>query len=135
MEKSLSDIIREQVVQLKHNVRLTRCRPVILSQWSDIEAALNASWPLRTIWKTLHEEGKYPGTYESFRANVREIQRNGSATMSEEPKKTPEGKEEKKNDVKPPLPSPQPQLPPQKQDWSIKGADWKPGTASDESLF
>lgn len=135
MEKTLSDIIREEVIQLKQNVRLTRCRPVILSQWSEIEAALNASWPLRTIWKTLHKEGRYPGTYESFRANVREIQRIVSTDMGEEQKKTPEVKEEKKNDAKQPIPSPQPQLPPQKQDWSIKGADWKPGTASDESLF
>ncbi len=95
MEKSLSDIIREQVIQLKHNVRLTRCRPVILSQWGEIEAALNAAWPLRTIWKTLHEEGKYPGTYESFRTNVREIQRNGPIAKSKEQQKAPEEKAHK----------------------------------------
>lgn len=136
MEKSLSDIIREQVIQLKHNVRLTRCRPVILSQWGEIEAALNAAWPLRTIWKTLHEEGKDPGTYESFRTNVREIQRNGPIAKSKEQQKAPEEKAhktEKKSQAQPSNPEQNPSQSP--KDWSIKGAEWKPGTASDESLF
>lgn len=126
-EKMMDRLMSEEKVAR----RLGRCRPLLLALWDEIEKLLRDDWPLKSIWKALVAEGIYSGCYSAFCANVRKILEEKDA----EQQKTPEGKEEKKNDVKPPLPSPQPQLPPPKQDWSINGADWKPGTASDESLF
>lgn len=37
-----------------------------LANKEEIERALAVGWNAKAIWKTLHEAGAYPGTYDSF---------------------------------------------------------------------
>lgn len=125
MSKPLTDAIRDQLLQSKGKSRVTRCRPIILSLWEEIESALKAGWPLRSIWQTLHDGGNYPSTYESFRINVRDIQRTGlNAEKSKEKQKSATPEKAKTQD------SPQQE----RKDWD-KGDTWRPEQINEKDLI
>lgn len=75
MTASLSEILREETLRkAKCSDRVSRCRPLVLSLWAEINTSLQDGWSLRSVWKALKDTGKYPSSYESFRANVRALQ-------------------------------------------------------------
>lgn len=93
---------------------------------AEIESMLAAGQPYAWIFDKLAGEGRLTISYRQFcrclalyfGVTVRPKKKNG----------------EKKGSVSilPSVPAPEVE---EKKDWSIKGADWKPGTTSDELLF
>uniref|UniRef100_UPI0024321A12 TraK family protein n=1 Tax=Bilophila wadsworthia TaxID=35833 RepID=UPI0024321A12 len=83
MTASLSEILREETLRkAKCSDRVSRCRPLVLSLWAQINTSLQDGWSLRSVWKALKDTGKYPSSYESFRANVRALQGTGGKVES-----------------------------------------------------
>ena len=124
MTASLSEILREETLRkAKCSDRVSRCRPLVLSLWAEINTSLQDGWSLRSVWKALKDTGKYPSSYESFRANVRALQ--GTGGKMESPV-TPEKK---------PEPPPASQTSTALKDFSVKGVDWNPAKKDDPTLF
>ena len=124
MTASLSEILREETLRkAKCSDRVSRCRPLVLSLWAEINTSLQDGWSLRSVWKALKDTGKYPSSYESFRANERALQET-------------DGKMES-----PVTPEKKPETPPASQtstalkDFSVKGIDWNPAKKDDPTLF
>lgn len=46
-------------------------KAMFLAYKEEIEEALIEGWSVKTIWKTLHSEGRYPSTYQNFAKYVR----------------------------------------------------------------
>lgn len=65
MGKSLSERIAERAKKKKPS-RNAQNRAAFLAIRTDIKEALNDDWPLKSIWETLHEEGKVTFSYQSF---------------------------------------------------------------------
>ena len=114
MTANLSEILREETLRkAKCSDRVSRCRPLVLSLWAEINTSLQDGWSLRSVWKALKDTGKYPSSYESFRANVRALQGTGGKVES-------------------PIPS---QTSTALKDFSVKGVDWNPAKKDDPTLF
>jgi hypothetical protein len=39
----------------------------------DVKQAIDDGWPVKTIWETLHEEGKVSFSYQAFRGYVNRL--------------------------------------------------------------
>jgi len=72
MAKSLSLRIAERAAQKKTSV-FAQNRSAFLTLREDIRLAINDGWPVKTIWETLHEEGKISFSYQSFRNYVNSL--------------------------------------------------------------
>lgn len=72
MQKTLSTRIAERT-GLKTPTRNAKNRASFLVLRPDIEQALNDGWPVKTIWETLHEEGKITFSYQAFRGYVNRL--------------------------------------------------------------
>lgn len=76
MEKTLSERIAVRVlrkkVPLAHSDR-NQNRALFLDLRQEIKQALDDGWPMRSIWEILHEEGKVPFGYDSFRRYTRRL--------------------------------------------------------------
>lgn len=72
MQKNLSARIAERT-GLKTPSRNAKNRAAFLAQRQDIKQALEDGWPVKTIWETLHEEGKIPFSYQAFRGYVNRL--------------------------------------------------------------
>ena len=66
MAKSLSERIAARSVQKKPS-RSAQNRAAFLALRVDIKQALDDGWPVKSIWETLHEEGKVGFSYQAFR--------------------------------------------------------------------
>ena len=119
MTASLSEILREETLRkAKCSDRVSRCRPLVLSLWAEINTSLQDGWSLRSVWKALKDTGKYPSSYESFRANVRALQGTGGKVESP----IPSGQKAVTPEKKPETP-PASQTSTALKDFSVKGVD------------
>lgn len=72
MAKSLSQRIADRATKKKPS-RNAQNRAAFLAVREDIQQALNDGWPVKTIWETLHEEGKVSFSYQAFRGYVNRL--------------------------------------------------------------
>ena len=72
MALNLSARITERT-KLKSPARNAQNRAAFLALRPDIEEALKDGWPVKTIWETLHEEGKITYGYQAFRGYVNRL--------------------------------------------------------------
>ena len=107
--QSLSEelLARSTKIPLKQGSR--HLKALFAAHREEIGDALRQGWNMSQIWNVLHSDGRYPGSYSSFNQHCAKLLK----------------KIEKTAETSPPVP----------KDWSIKGAEWKPGSASDKSLF
>ena len=68
----LSERIADRVVKKKPS-RNAQNRAAFLALRQDIQEALADGWPVKTIWETLHEEGKVTFGYQAFRGYVNRL--------------------------------------------------------------
>lgn len=76
MGKSLSERIAGKAIKEKLPVPHSdenQNRAVFLGLRPEIRQAINDGWPIRTIWKTLHEEGTVTFGYDSFLRYTRHL--------------------------------------------------------------
>ena len=66
MTKSLSVRIAERTARKKPS-RNGQNRATFLAMLGDVKQAIDDGWPVKTIWETLHEEGKVSFSYQAFR--------------------------------------------------------------------
>ncbi|MDP2976962.1 MAG: TraK family protein [Anaerolineales bacterium] len=72
MAKSLSERIAARTVKKKPS-RSAQNRAAFLALRVDIKQALDDGWPVKSIWETLHEEGKVDFSYQAFRGYVNRL--------------------------------------------------------------
>ncbi len=72
MAKNLSERIAERMRKKKTHIGAHN-RGTFLALKSEIIDALDNRWPVRTIWETLHEEGKVTFGYQAFRNYVNNL--------------------------------------------------------------
>ncbi|MCK9709859.1 TraK family protein [Pseudomonas syringae] len=106
MAKSLSERIAERMRNRKTNIGAQN-RGTFLALKNEITDALDNRWPVRTIWETLHEEGKVQFGYQAFRNYVNNLilapKRSSSARVAPDQEKTdgisPKGKKASQSPV------------------------------------
>jgi hypothetical protein len=94
MAKSLSERIAERAKAAKQG-KGGRNRAIVLALREDIKGALDDGWPVKAIWETLHEEGKVPFGYQSFRNYVNRLilekqEVSAPTTADQQPEEKPE---------------------------------------------
>lgn len=72
MAKNLSERIAARMVK-KKPARNAQNRAAFLTLREDIKQALDDSWPVKSIWETLREEGKVDYSYQAFRGYVNRL--------------------------------------------------------------
>ncbi|MGP5480623.1 TraK family protein [Pseudomonas helleri] len=72
MGKNLSERIADRMRNKKSTVGAQN-RGTFLALKSEIVQALDDHWPVKTIWETLHEEGKVTFSYQAFRNYVNSL--------------------------------------------------------------
>lgn len=72
MAKSLSERIAERAKKKKPS-RNAQNRATFLAVRVDVKQALDDGWPVKSIWETLHEEGKVTFSYQAFRGYVNRL--------------------------------------------------------------
>ena len=65
MTKNLSARIAERAAR-KKPPRNGQNRVTFLAMREDVKQAIDDGWPVKTIWETLHEEGKVSFSYPAF---------------------------------------------------------------------
>ena len=65
MTKNLSARIAERAAR-KKPPRNGQNRATFLAMLGDVKQAIDDGWPVKTIWETLHEEGKVSFSYPAF---------------------------------------------------------------------
>jgi len=65
MTKNLSARIAERAAR-KKPPRNGQNRVTFLAMRGDVKQAIDDGWPVKTIWETLHEEGKVSFSYQAF---------------------------------------------------------------------
>lgn len=91
MAKSLSERIAERVRSKKTSVKAQN-RATFLALKAEIAQAIDDGWPVKSIWETLHDEGKIAFSYQAFRNYANSLIRDGKkpATPSTDPLRSPE---------------------------------------------
>ena len=83
MAKSLSARIAERIARKKPAGNV-RNRAAFLALRSEVKQAIDDGWPVKTIWETLHGEGRVAFSYQAFRGYVNRLillpSANGEAT-------------------------------------------------------
>lgn len=72
MAKNLSERIADRMRNKKATVGAQN-RGAFLALKGEIIQALDDRWPIKTIWETLHEEGKVTFSYQAFRNYVNSL--------------------------------------------------------------
>lgn len=72
MAKNLSERIAAMAIKKKPS-RRAKNRATFLALRVDVKQALDDGWPVKSIWETLHEEGKVDFSYQSFRVYVNRL--------------------------------------------------------------
>lgn len=70
MSESINDFLAECEKAANDNPKKA-CLPEFLAHKEMIAIALSRGWRVATVWKVLHDKGKYTGRYASFAALVR----------------------------------------------------------------
>ena len=81
MAKSLSERIAERV-KAKKPSKIGKNRAAFLAVRDDVKQALDDGWPVKTIWETLHEEGKITFNYDAFIGYVNRLIRCGKQNQA-----------------------------------------------------
>ena len=85
MAKSLSARIAERVARKKPAGNVCN-RAAFLALRGEVKQAIDDGWPVKTIWETLHDEGKVAFSYQAFRGYVNRLilspPANGDATRA-----------------------------------------------------
>lgn len=133
MAKSLSTRIAERAARKKPS-RNAQNRAAFLSLRGDVKQALDDGWPVKTIWETLHAEGKVGFSYQAFRGYVNRLIL--SPRASEEAAPAPAEAAEPGKPAKPdPNAKAKPESPQPKKDApTIGGFNFNP-TPKKEDLF
>lgn len=71
-EPSLSDRLAAKATSKNHPLA-AKNKATFLALKPDIKKALDDSWPIKTIWKLLHDEGKVDFSYQAFRGYVNRL--------------------------------------------------------------
>lgn len=83
MAKSLSARIAERIARKKPAGNV-RNRAAFLALRGEVKQAIDDGWPVKTIWETLHDEGRVAFSYQAFRGYVNRLilspSANGEAT-------------------------------------------------------
>lgn len=79
--KTLSERIAARV-----KTKRSQNRAAFLALRSEIAQAMADGWPIKTIWQTLHEEGKVSFGYEAFINHVKRLIKAPSAASLPPPK-------------------------------------------------
>ena len=72
MSKNLSERIADRMRNKKATVGAQN-RGAFLALKGEIIQALDDRWPVKTIWETLHDEGKVKFSYQAFRNYVNSL--------------------------------------------------------------
>lgn len=72
MSKRLTERIAAHM-QTQKPTRSGQNRAAFLAQRDDIKEALTDGWPVKTIWETLHDEGKISFGYDAFISYVNSL--------------------------------------------------------------
>jgi hypothetical protein len=72
MAKSLSVRIAERATKRKPS-QGAQNRAIFLGLRAEITQAIDDGWAVKTIWETLHEEGKVAFSYQAFRGYVNRL--------------------------------------------------------------
>jgi len=72
MAKSLSARIAERIARKKPAGNV-RNRAAFLALRGEVKQALDDGWPVKTIWETLHDEGRVAFSYQAFRGYVNRL--------------------------------------------------------------
>ena len=72
MAKSLSERIAERATKGKPS-RNAQNRAAFLAARAEVTQALDDGWPVKSVWETLHEEGKVTFSYQAFRGYVNRL--------------------------------------------------------------
>lgn len=77
MVKSLSERIAARAVEKKSPPQShgdeNQNRAIFLALRPDVKQALEDGWPIKSIWETLHEEGKVTFGYDAFRRYTKRL--------------------------------------------------------------
>lgn len=71
--KRLTERIVENAIELPNLGRSNRNMALFLAQQEEIRQALDDGWNVKTVWHTLHKEGKFPATYCCFLLYVKKF--------------------------------------------------------------
>lgn len=69
-KKSLSERIAERAQSSKATTKSAQNRAAFLAVKADVVEALEAKWPMKTIWETLRDEDQIAVCYDTFRHYV-----------------------------------------------------------------
>ena len=82
MALNLSARIAKRNELQKNTTRNARNLAAFLAVRLDVKEALDDGWPVKTIWETLHDEGKITVSYQAFRGYVNRLISSNKATDS-----------------------------------------------------
>lgn len=72
MPKTLSQRIADRVAK-EDKGATKKNRAIFLALRAEVEASIKDGWPVKTIWETLHEEGRVTFSYQAFRLYVNKL--------------------------------------------------------------
>ena len=72
MAKSLSARIAERIARKKPAGNV-RNRAAFLALRGEVKQAIDDGWPVKTIWETLHDEGRVAFSYQAFLGYVNRL--------------------------------------------------------------
>lgn len=78
MPKTLTQRIADRVAKQDKGAT-KKNRAVFLALRSEVEEAMKDGWPIKTIWETLHDEGRVTFSYQAFRLYVNRLIVQGSS--------------------------------------------------------
>ena len=84
MAKSLSARIAERIARKKPAGNV-RNRAAFLALRGEVKQAIDDGWPVKTIWETLHDEGRVAFSYQAFRGYVNRLILSPSANREAAP--------------------------------------------------
>jgi len=89
MPKSLSQRIADRVTK-EDKGATKKNRAIFLALRAEVETAIKDGWPIKTIWETLHEEGRVTFSYQAFRLYVNKlILQDGADDQGRQPGQVP----------------------------------------------
>lgn len=72
MAKTLTQRIADRVAK-EGKGATKKNRAIFLALRGEVEDAIKDGWPVKTIWETLHDEGRVTFSYQAFRLYVNKL--------------------------------------------------------------
>lgn len=89
MPKTLSQRIADRVTK-EDKGATKKNRAIFLALRAEVDAAMKDGWPVKTIWETLHDEGRVTFSYQAFRLYVNKlILQEGADDQGKQPGQVP----------------------------------------------